>query len=79
MRVYTSKELGAKMAQMRVARSKNEISGEEYNAFYDALPLFFSKEFISEAFKYSVGITLSKHSADKGKAVAGLLDEVING
>lgn len=78
MRTYTTKELGAKMAQMRKARSNNEISGKEYNAFYDALPMFFDKEFISEAFKYSVGVTMRKYSKDYS-GVYAIMESVIGG
>lgn len=76
MRTYTTKELGAKMAQMRKARSNNEISGKEYNAFYDALPMFFDKEFISEAFKYSVGVTMRKYNYG---GVFDIMESIIGG
>lgn len=78
MRTYTTKRLGEKMAQMRKARSNNEISGKEYNAFYDALPMFFDKEFISEAFKYSVGVTMRKHTKDYG-GVFAIMESIVGG
>lgn len=72
MRVYTTKELGAKMAQMRKARANNEISGKEYNAFYDALPLYFTNEFIGEALRYSLGATERRRNQ-----MASLLNEIL--
>ena len=69
---YTTKELGAKMAQMRKARANNEISGKEYCAFYDALPMYFTNEFIGEALRYSLGVTKSKRNQ-----MASLLNDVL--
>lgn len=66
------------MAQMRKMRSNNQITGKEYEQFYNSLPMFFTAEFVGEAFRYSVGVTLSKYSPDKGRGVADMLDKIIS-